>query len=70
MMSCSREVVWRGFLYKGAAHRSCLVCLECREVCKVNKHHTVLKGGKVAIKFEVGYLWRKRNVRRTKNCCA
>lgn len=67
-----REVVRRGWCCKpyrqqAAQKRRVFMCLECREVCKVNKHCTVIEGGKVSIKekskqpeFEVSYLQLKR----------
>lgn len=64
-----REVVYRGLSYKicgeeAAPQRRLIMCLECREVCKVNKHGTVVEAAKVGIKeqrkqhkFEVSYLY-------------
>lgn len=67
-----REVLYRGVCYRpyreqAAQKRRLIMCLECRELCKVNKRCSVMERGKVGIKeqrkqpkFESSYLWLRR----------
>ena len=62
-----RGVCYRLYRERTAQKRRLIMCLLCRELCKVNKRCSVMERGKVGIKeqrkqpkFESSYLWLRR----------